>query len=80
MSEPFLSNGDNALESAFKTLEKEPHAGVALQAINSIAYSGATESEILAGIQDTLIEKHSDKPILKSIAGNRPSSLRSGNA
>ena len=71
VSEPFLSNGDNALESAFKTLEKEPHADVALQAINSIAYSGATESEILAGIQDTLIEKHSDKPILKSIAGNR---------
>ena len=71
LSEPFLSNGDNALESAFKTLEMEPHAGVALQAINSIAYSGATESEILAGIEDTLIEKHSDKPILKSIAGNR---------
>ncbi len=71
LSEPFLSNGDNALESAFKTLEKEPHADVALQAINSIAYSGATESEILAGIEDTLIEKHSDKPILKSIAGNR---------
>ena len=71
VSEPFLSDGDNALESAFKTLEKEPHADVALQAINSIAYSGATESEILAGIQDNLIEKHSDKPILKSIAGNR---------
>ena len=71
VSEPFLSNGDNALESAFKTLEKEPHADAALQAINSIAYSGATESEVLAGIQDTLIEKHSDKPILKSIAGNR---------
>ena len=49
----------------------EPHADAALQAINSIAYSGATESEILAGIEDTLIEKHSDKPILKSIAGNR---------
>ena len=28
LSEPFLSNGDNALESAFKTLEMEPHAGV----------------------------------------------------
>ena len=76
LSEPFLSNGDNALESAFKTLEMEPHADAALQAINSIAYSGATESEILAGIEDTLIEKHSDKPILKSIAGNWPSSLR----
>ena len=71
VSEPFLSDGDNALESAFKTLEKEPHADAALQAINSIAYSGATESEVLAGIQDNLIEKHSDKPILKSIAGNR---------
>ncbi len=71
LSEPFLSDGNNAIESAFQALVKEPHADVAIQAINSIAYSGATESVTLAGIQDNLIEKHRDKPILKSIAGNR---------
>ena len=71
VSEPFLSDGNKALETAFQGLEKDPHVDVALQTINSIAYSGATSSEVLAGIQDNLIEKHSDKPILKSIAGNR---------
>jgi mono/diheme cytochrome c family protein len=71
VSEPFLSLENKALEAAFQGLEKEPHADVALQTINSIAYSGATDSETLAGIQDNLIETHIDKPILKSIAGNR---------
>jgi mono/diheme cytochrome c family protein len=52
-------------------LVKDPHIDVALQTINSIAYSGATSSEVLASIQGSLIEEHSDKPILKSIAGNR---------
>ena len=71
VSEPFLTLGNKALVTAFKALEKEPHADVALQTINSIAYSGAKDSEILVGIQDNLIDQHSDKPILQSIAGNR---------
>ena len=71
VSEPFLSDGNKTLETAFQALVKDPHIDVALQTINSIAYSGATSSEVLAGIQGSLIEEHSDKPILKSITGNR---------
>ena len=71
ISEPFLTDGDKTVISGFKGLDKETHADVSLQTINSIAYSGSTDSEVLAGIQDNLIEHHADKPILKSIAGNR---------
>ena len=71
ISEPFLSGGNKALETAFQKLKNDPHIDVALQTINSIAYSGTTSSEVLAGIQNNLIEKYSDKPILKSIVGNR---------
>ncbi len=71
ISEPFLTDGDKTVISGFKGLDKETHADVSLQTINSIAYSGSTDSEVLAGIQDNLIEQHADKPILKSIAGNR---------
>ena len=71
VSEPFLSKGNKAIESAFGELKEEPHADVAVQIINSIAYSGATGSEVFASLQDSLFEKHSEKPILKSIAGNR---------
>lgn len=71
ISEPFLSDGNKALEAAFQELKKDPHVDVALQTINSIAYSGATNSDILASVQESLIEANSDKPILKSIAGNR---------
>jgi mono/diheme cytochrome c family protein len=71
ISEPFISGGNNALETAFQQLENDPHIDVALQTINSIAFSGATNSEVLASVQNRLIEKYSDKPILKSIAGNQ---------
>jgi len=71
VSEPLLFDGDKRVISSFEALKKESHADVALQVINSIAYSGAKDSDTLAGVQDTLIEIHNDKPILKSIAGNR---------
>ena len=72
ISEPFLTDGDEAVISGFKGLGKEAHADVSLQTINSIAYSGSTDSEVLAGIQDKFSSRNTaDKPILKSIAGNR---------
>ena len=71
ISEPFLSGGNKALETAFQELENDPHIDVGLQTINSIIYNGTTSSEVLTRIQNSLIEKYSDKPILKSIVGNR---------
>ena len=77
VSESHLTNADSTILSAFPKLKDEKDADVAIQAINSIAYSGVTAgSEVLAGLEESLLEAHGDKPILQRIAGNRASLAR----
>ena len=74
VSEPQLTDGDATIISALGKLKKEKDADVAIQVINSIAYSGGTAgSEALASIENSLLQAHGDKPILKRIASNRAS-------
>ena len=74
VSEPHLTDGDATIISALGKLKKEKDADVAIQVINSIAYSGGTAgSEALASIENSLLQAHGDKPILKRIASNRAS-------
>jgi mono/diheme cytochrome c family protein len=70
VSEPFLSKGDASVVGAVSKLKNDPDADVAIQAINSIAYSGSS-SEALASLADALIANHSDKPVIQAIEGNR---------
>lgn len=69
ISEPFLMTEDAAILAAFVKLEAEKDVDVAIQAINSIGYSG-TQNEQLLGLATSLSETHSEAPIIKAIAQN----------
>ena len=72
VSESFLTEGNAEILKSFERLKDEKDADVAIQAINSIAYSGA-KSEAMITLVEKLIESHQDKPIFKTIADNQKS-------
>jgi len=76
VSETFLFEADEKVIDGFQKLKGESDPDVAIQAVNSIAYSGAADSAVLSGVEEALLEAHGDKAILKSIAGNRASLAR----
>ena len=72
VSEPFLTENHAGMVEALQILKSEPDTDVALQFVNSLAYSGV-QSEALDAVADALIEAHQDKPIVKAIQSNRAS-------
>ncbi|MFT5471088.1 MAG: mono/diheme cytochrome c family protein/glucose/arabinose dehydrogenase [Verrucomicrobiales bacterium] len=69
VSEPFITSEDKTILAAFVKLEAEKDADVAIQALNSIAYTGSQNEQLLV-LSTSIRETHSEAPIVKSIADN----------
>lgn len=66
ISEPFLAKDDATILAAFAKLEAEKDADVAVQALNSIAYTG-TKNEQLLALSTKLTGAFSGAPVVKTI-------------
>ena len=70
LSEPYLDSEPDRFSKQFAGLADEEEAEVHLQMVNSIAYSG-TQGEALLEVEEALISRYKDHPVMRSVAGNR---------
>ncbi|MEM7011084.1 MAG: cytochrome C [Verrucomicrobiota bacterium] len=69
ISEPFLVSDDKPLIAAIEKLSTDKSVDVAIQAINSIGYSGSQAPQ-LQELSASLKEQHAEVPIIQAIVQN----------